>query len=587
VLWIVWGEASGFVRIRTAFALVLVISTALLAPLGPLALKMMVDRFTGDAAWAIGSVTLLIGLYIFSQWFPRFINEARNLVYARAERRMFRTLSERLFSHIMRLPMRFHLNRQTGAINQIVVNGLQGYQTATHSLVFTFLPIGLQLATISLVLIQLGQPTFLILFGLAMACYATAFGIFALRLGASARSASESQIDATAVMTDSIMNYETVKYFAAESVVQNRVSRALQQNENTWIGFYRKSALNGLVIATLFASVLAVSICYSTYRVHAGLMTVGDFILVNTYMLQVVAPLEAIGFAVQGFVQALAMLDKMLELLREPAEPHQTGNHLTLPFNGELVFDHVSLSYRPDRMILRDISFRIAAGKTLAIVGPSGAGKSTIVRLLMRLFEPDAGRISLDGIPISELSLTTLRRSIAVVPQDTVLFNDTIGYNIAFGREGSTSEDVERATKVAHLHELICELPDRYETEVGERGAKLSGGEKQRVSIARAAIKQPRIYVFDEATSSLDSATEKEILANIRELSRTATTLIVAHRLSTVAHADEILVLDDGMVAERGTHQSLLRFGGRYAGLWHTQQQAQGPDGVDSTRIAV
>jgi ATP-binding cassette, subfamily B, heavy metal transporter len=238
-----------------------------------------------------------------------------------------------------------------------------------------------------------------------------------------------------------------------------------------------------------------------------------------------------------------------------------------------LDFEDVGISYRADRVILRDVGFSLPAGKTLGIVGGSGAGKSTLVRLLVRLVEPDAGRILLDGVPISDLSLSKLRQAIAVVPQDTVLFNDTIGYNIAFGKSGSTQAEIEHAARLAHLHDFIMSLPDQYDTKVGERGVKLSGGEKQRVSIARAAIKRPRIYVFDEATSSLDSKTEREILRNLREISRFSTTLVIAHRLSTVVHADEIVVLEGGTIVERGTHTSLIRQSGRYAMLWEAQQQ--------------
>jgi ATP-binding cassette subfamily B protein len=305
-------------------------------------------------------------------------------------------------------------------------------------------------------------------------------------------------------------------------------------------------------------------------------MTIGDFVLVNTYMLQVIRPVEMLGYAMQGFSQGMAMLRKMLELFHEKSEPAATTEADVLTGPGALRFDRVSLSYSPDRAVLKDVSFTLPAGKTLGVVGASGAGKSTIVRLLVRLYDPDGGEILFDGIPTSELSLSQLRRAIAVVPQDTILFNDTIGYNIGFGRFGSTQKEIEEAARLAHLHDFIMSLPDRYETKVGERGVKLSGGERQRVSIARAALKRPRIYVFDEATSSLDSRTEREILSNLHEISRSSTTLIIAHRLSTVVHADEIIVLGNGTVLERGTHAQLLQLDGAYAALWRAQQQEEG-----------
>jgi ATP-binding cassette subfamily B protein len=289
-------------------------------------------------------------------------------------------------------------------------------------------------------------------------------------------------------------------------------------------------------------------------------------------MLQVIRPVEMLGYAMQGFSQGMAMLMKMLELFDERTEPSHAEEQEPLQGPGAICFDGVSLSYNPDRVVLNNVSFTLPAGKTLGIVGASGAGKSTIVRLLVRLYEPDSGRILIDGIPTSELALSRLRRAIAVVPQDTVLFNDTIGYNIGFGRFGAAQAEIEQAARLAHLHDFIMSLPEGYATRVGERGIKLSGGERQRVSIARATLKNPRVYVFDEATSSLDSHTEREILGNLKEISKTSTTLIIAHRLSTVVHADEIIVLGQGGVLERGTHAQLLEAGGAYATLWRAQQ---------------
>jgi ATP-binding cassette subfamily B protein len=303
-------------------------------------------------------------------------------------------------------------------------------------------------------------------------------------------------------------------------------------------------------------------------------MTVGSFVLVNTYMLQVVRPVEMLGYAMQSLSQGMAFLRKMFEIFRERPEAAVEGSvEAAAAGAGRLDFEAVGVAYRSDRIILRDVSFALAAGKTLGVVGGSGDGKSTLVRLLVRLIDPDTGRILLDGVPVGDLPLSQLRQSIAVVPQDTVLFNDTIGYNIAFGKAGSTQAEVEHAARLAHLHDFIVSLPDGYDTKVGERGVKLSGGEKQRVSIARAAIKRPRIYVFDEATSSLDSHTEREILRNLSEISRFSTTLVIAHRLSTVVHADEIVVLEGGTIVERGTHAGLLRQSGRYAALWEAQQR--------------
>jgi ABC-type transport system involved in Fe-S cluster assembly fused permease/ATPase subunit len=475
----------------------------------------------------------------------------------------------------MRLPLRFHLERQTGAISQTLDNGLNGYQMVLHTLVFTILPIATELGTIVVVLSRLDHPAFLGLFSGALVAYAVVFWYSAYTIVAAARAASNSQVNATAVMTDSILNYETVKYFTAESVVQERVSRALTLTEDGWVRFYRRYAYNGLGVATIFAGFLAVTILYAAHEVQTGRMTVGSFVLVNTYMLQIVRPVEQLGYAMQMLSQGLAFLGKMFEIFREKPEPSWAGD--TSPDGGgdagRLDFEGVGVAYRPDRVVLKDVNFTLPAGKTLGVVGGSGAGKSTLVRLLVRLIDPDTGRILLDGASIGDLPLCTVRQAIAVVPQDTVLFNDTIGYNIAFGKAGSTQAEVEHAARLAHLHDFIMSLPEGYDTRVGERGVKLSGGEKQRVSIARAAIKRPRIYVFDEATSSLDSNTEREILRNLREISRFSTTVVIAHRLSTVVHADEIVVLEGGTIVERGTHAALLRQRGRYASLWEAQQQ--------------
>ncbi len=570
VLEILYREATPFVRHRLAVVLGLVICAAVLTALGPIALKQIIDGFTGAAR---GAVVLLVVLYALSQWLARAAGELRGLVYGRIERRLFRTLSERLFAHLLNLPLRFHLDRQTGAVTETLTNGLEGLQTILHHLVFTLLPVTVELATVIVVLWRLAPPLFLGLFCAALLCYAAVFGYSAVTLAATARLAADARVQAGAALTDGLLNYETVKYFAAEPALRERVGQAMARSEREWIAFYRRFAGNGLLVASVFAAFLAATTWCATVDVRDGRMSIGDFVLVNTYMLQLARPVETLGYAAQGFSQGLALLEKMLGLFRETPEPAAQSRCGAAAGPGALAFDQVSLSYRSGCPVLRDISFRLEARRTLAVVGSSGSGKSTLVRLLVRLVEPDGGRILLDDVPIAHLSLAQLRRAIAVVPQDTVLFNDSLAYNIALGRTSATLADVQRAARIAHLHDFIMSLPDGYETRVGERGVKLSGGERQRVSIARAVLTSPILYVFDEATASLDSRTEQDILASLREISEHRSTLVIAHRLSTVVHADEIVVLDGGRIVERGTHPSLLRQNGAYAAAWRAQQQ--------------
>jgi ABC-type transport system involved in Fe-S cluster assembly fused permease/ATPase subunit len=580
---ILWRDTDRFVRRRLAAVLLLVVAASVLTALAPLVLKWLVDGFAGQARIA-RSPSILVGAYVLSQFLARTAGEVRGLVYARAERRMFRVLSDRLFAHILRLPLRFHLDRKTGAVSQTLENGLTGYQMILHHLVFTLLPVTAELGTIVIVLVRLAHPAFLLLFCGALVCYAAVFTYAAKTIARSARSASAAHVDAAAQMTDTLLNVELVKYFAAESIVEDRVGRALSRTEAEWVGFYRRYAVNGVTVSTIFATFLAATTLYAVHEVEGARLTVGDFVLITTYMLQVIRPVEALGYAMQGFSQGAAMLEKVLALFHEKSEPPQPGNVVRDDGPGQLEFESVTLSYAPHRTAIQGVSFKVPAGKTMGIVGASGSGKSTLVRLLARLLEPDAGRILLDGVPISALSLTTLRRSIAVVPQDAALFNDSVGANIGFGKTNCTQAEIEQAARRAHLHEFIAGLPDAYDTNVGERGLKLSGGERQRLSIARAAIRRPRIYIFDEATSALDSATELEIAQNLREISKSVTTLVISHRLSTVLHADEIIVLEAGAIVERGTHDSLLRQDGRYAAFWAAQQTGCTFDGYSSIK---
>ena len=572
---LVWPTLTAGTKARFALAFALVMLMSVLTAAGPVALQRAVDGFTAGRPPGALPEGAWIGLYVLSQWFARSIGEIRGLVYARAERRVLRRLGERFFAHLLQLPLRFHLQRQTGAVLQGLTNGLQGYQTVLHALLFSFAPVGAELATVATVLARLGQPMFLAIFCAAIGCYAAAFARAARRTLRSARQAATAQAQSIGAMTDALLNYETVKYFCAERVVAQSVAQALEHSETQWVLFYRQFATNGLLVATLYATFLISTLYLAAWRVGEHQLTIGQFVLVNTYMLQILRPVETLGYAVQGLAQGIAFLGTFLELQR--IEPESAGDAVTrctpprhLPVRGELEFRDVWFSYTPGDAVLKGVSFRVPVGGTLGIVGASGSGKSTIVRLLTRLLEPDRGEILLDGVKLREWPLTRLRAAIAVVPQDTVLFDQSIRDNILLGRCAAAS-DVEAAARRADVDGFVRALPQGYETRVGERGVKLSGGERQRIAIARAALQRPAVYVGDEATASLDSATEMNILRALSDITAGVTTLMIAHRLSTVIHADEIIVLERGVVAERGTHESLLATNGRYASLWRTQ----------------
>lgn len=576
---IIWSECGPFIKRRLLSVLVLVAAGAAVAGFSPIALKLLVDEIGGDGNGNSTSPFLVITLFVVSQFVARALVEIRTLVYARAERRFSRELNQRLFDHLMNLPLGFHLDRQTGAVNQTVASGLEGFQIVLNHLILTAIPVTVELCIVIVILGHLAPPPFMSVFAGGIFIYGLAFIHASVRIAKPASLAVASTIAANGTITDGILNYEAIKYFAAEGVVHARVGRALTQAETEWVSYYRLYARNGLFLAFVFAGFLAISTLCATTMLQAGRITIGDFLVFNTYLFQVLRPVESLGYATQGVSQGWGMLKQLLGLLaQEPESEHAKRvtpvGAAAAELRGTLEFQEVSASYRAHEAVLRGLSFTIRPGKTIGIVGSSGSGKSTVVRLLVRLLEPDGGRILLDGAEIRELSLASLRQLVAVVPQDTMLFNDSIAFNIALGKPNCSTADIEHAARVAHLHDMIMSWPDRYDTRVGERGVKLSGGERQRVSIARAVIKQPLIYVFDEATSSLDTQTERRILENLLQVSRSTTTLIIAHRLSTVRHADEIVVLDAGMVVERGTHDRLVRSRGHYAALWEAQHQA-------------
>jgi ABC-type transport system involved in Fe-S cluster assembly fused permease/ATPase subunit len=580
---LLWSIADGYAKRRVLLALALVLIAALLTAATPLALKLVIDAFTDPTGGVqyFAPISLVV-LYVASQYLWRCATELRTMLHGYAEQRLERKIGRRLFEHLMRLPLQFHLDRKVGAMGETVQQGTRGYQLLLQHLIYTILPTLAELGLVAIVLFRLGHEIYLVVIVVSGAAYAFAFNRGARAVRDSAASVSASQIDAQAVLTDSLLNQETVKYFDADRIVCERYDATLGRTELAWRSFFRARTVNGMLVASVFAASLGISLVYAARGVEHGTMTVGDFVLVNAYILRLVQPLELLGLAVRDVAQGMAFLASMLALLREKTEPDAASNSAAASSRcGALTFRNVSFSYRQERTILHDVSFTVPAGRTTAVVGVSGSGKSSLIRLLFRLYEPDVGQILLDGVAIADLGLSEVRNAIAVVPQDTVLFHDTVANNIGFGRNGATQREIEHAARVANLHDFILTLPDGYDTLVGERGLKFSGGERQRVAIARAALKKPRVLVFDEATSSLDSRTERQILRNLMDLSSQTTTLVIAHRLSTVVHADEILVLDHGVVVERGTHARLRALNGHYAALWNAQQSAT-PDRTEA-----
>ncbi len=579
---LIWKESDSFTRRQLALSFALLLVGSLLSAGYPVVYKLTIDAFSGNAdPRTLIAPGMLVALLVLTNYMLGLSMGLRQLVHGLGVQRLSRRISNQLFGHIVRLPLRFHLDRKTGAIGETISQGLNGCQILLQHAVFTFLPVIVEFIAIILVLVHFKHSAYLAILGVAAVAYGYTFWKAAQQIAEPSRQVSNAHVEAHATLTDSLLNYETVKYFHAEPAICSRYDDKLVDKERAWRRVLRLKTGQSAILSTIFAASMGTALGYAGYEVLHGTMTIGDFVLINTYVARLIQPLEAMGMAARDVSQALAFLEKMLDMFREKPEGDSGRTRTSATqIAGSIAFEHVTFSYKPDRITLTDVSFNVPPGRTLGIVGSSGSGKTSIIRLLFRLYEPDSGQITLDGVPLPQMPLVDLRSSIAVVPQDTVLFNDTIAHNIAFGKVGATQAEIEAAAKLAHLDRFIASMPDGYNTRVGERGLKLSGGEKQRVAIARAALKRPLIYVFDEATSSLDSRTEREILQNLIDVAKTSTTIVIAHRLSTVAHADEIVVLDRGAIIERGTHEDLVDSGGAYAALWRAQNAGRAAEPV-------
>ncbi|HET8726945.1 MAG TPA: ABC transporter ATP-binding protein/permease [Alphaproteobacteria bacterium] len=576
----VWPRGDVALKLRIGLSLSLLAATALVNALVPILFARAVDRLSGSAEAVVAApVALLIG-YGLTQWLGKAMTELRWIAYGPIEQRVQRRLSLRLLEHLHGLSLRFHLGRRTGALSRNIERGLMAARDVVSHMILFVLPLAAELVVICAVLLGRYQGVYAVITVATLALYSIVLVVGSERLRPLMRQANLENSEANGRAIDSLLNYETVKYFGSERQIAVRYDEQLQEVERLSVRGLLWRSLTGLFQVSVLALGLTLLILLAGRQVAAGQLSVGDLVLLNTYLLQLIRPLDSLGRTYRLIKNAITSLEQTLELLEEEPEVADRPGAKPLPAGtGALRFDDVRFAYDPRRPVLHGLNFAVEAGRTLGIVGASGAGKSTIVRLLFRCYDPTGGVIRLDGADLRDVQIESLRAAIAVVPQDAVLFNETITFNIAFGRPEASQQEIEAAARLAHIHDFIAGLPDGYATMVGERGLKLSGGEKQRVAIARAVLKRPRLYLFDEATSALDSHTERAIQENLREVSRGTTTVIITHRLSSVVHADEILVLDRGRVVERGAHDALLSKGGRYAALWMRQQQA--PDAAD------
>jgi ABC-type transport system involved in Fe-S cluster assembly fused permease/ATPase subunit len=574
-------------RVLAATALLFVAKFATMAV--PFTFKWAVDALTaqqpaaspGDSwfdswvAWALAAPVAMTLAYGFMRILMAGITQLRDGLFAQVAMHAVRRLALLTFEHMHKLSLRFHLERKTGGLTRVLERGRNGIETIVRMVILQAVPTAVELTLIVIVLFYQFDWRYVVVILATVALY-MGYTYYATewRIGIRRRM-NESDTDANTKAIDSLLNYETVKYFVAEERETKRYDRSMARYENASVKSYTSLAVLNAGQAVIFTVGLAATMAMCVYGIRSGRNTVGDFVMINAIMIQLYQPLNFMGMVYREIKQATVDIETMFAILSRDAEIHDKPNAPALKVAaGSVRFDNVVFAYDPERPILKGVSFEVPAGKTVAIVGPSGAGKSTISRLLFRFYDVTGGRITIDGQDIRDITQTSLREAMGVVPQDTVLFNDTIRYNIRYGRWEALDREVEEAAGLAQIDEFIRRSTHGYETEVGERGLKLSGGEKQRVAIARTILKAPPILVLDEATSALDSHTERDIQDALDRVSRNRTTLVIAHRLSTIVSAEEIIVLDQGVIVERGTHRELLERGGLYASMWNRQREA-------------
>jgi ATP-binding cassette, subfamily B, heavy metal transporter len=578
-----WPAGEPALKARVVAALVSLALAKLASVCVPWVYGKAVDLLSHDRAFVLSALVALLAGYGLLRVAQPLFQELREFFFARVGQRAIRSVALATFRHLHALSLRFHLDRQTGGLTRAIERGTKGIEFLLNFMLFNIIPTLLEILLVCGILWavfdwRFAAVTFLTICGYIG--FTLSFTEWRLKYR---RRMNEMDSQANTRAIDSLLNYETVKYFSNEEHEARRYDSALRRYEDAAVMSRTTLSILNVGQGAIIAVGLTLIMMLAGFGIRDGSMSVGDFVMVNTYLMQLYMPLNFLGFVYREIKQSLTDMEAMFRLLGEAREvTDRPGAPDLAPGPGAVVFENVQFGYGPDREILKGISFQVPAGRTVAIVGPSGAGKSTISRLLFRFYDVTGGRIVIDGQDLRAVTQASLRRAIGIVPQDTVLFNDSVYYNIRYGQPDAEREAVEGAARSAHIHEFVASLPEGYETKVGERGLKLSGGEKQRVAIARTILKRPRIFLFDEATSALDSHTESAIQRNLKEISADRTTLVIAHRLSTIVEADEILVLEAGRIVERGRHGPLLAANGTYAAMWREQMRERAADPKDT-----
>ncbi|MFZ1661363.1 MAG: ABC transporter ATP-binding protein/permease [Paracoccaceae bacterium] len=586
-----WPDGETWVKRRVVLSLVALLVARFVSVSTPFLYKVAVDSLGGQSrgdGWllAIGAIGLTVA-YGVARLGTSGFNELRDAIFVRVGQRAIRKLALETFTHIHRLSMRYHITRKTGGLSRIIERGVKGVDFLLRFLLLSVGPLILELTLVTIIFAVVFDWRYAAVVMITIWLYVTfTFKVTEWRVKLR-KQMNDQDTDANQKAIDSLLNFETVKYFGAEAREAGRYDNAMEGYETAAVKTGLSLSLLNFGQSFFITSGLVIVMVMAAMGVQAGKLTVGDFVMVNAYMIQITMPLGFLGTVYREIRQALVDMGEMFDLLDQPAEVVDKAGAGKLKVTGGAIdLEHVSFGYESTRPILKDVTLKIAAGQTVAIVGPSGSGKSTIGRLLFRFYDVTAGSLKIDGQDVRDITQDSLHDHIGVVPQDTVLFNDTVLYNIAYGRPEASREELIGAAKAAKIHDFIMSLPEGYETKVGERGLKLSGGEKQRVGIARTLLKNPPILLLDEATSALDTQTERDIQESLQAMGKGRTVITIAHRLSTIADADRIVVLEAGRITEEGRHEELLARGGRYAAMWERQSAGDEDEDADADEAA-